>query len=274
MSHITTADNTVLYVRDWGKGQPVVLIHGWPLSADSWDYIAMKLVQAGYRVISYDRRGFGRSGQPWSGYEYDTFADDLKAVITSRNLDAVSLVGFSMGGGEIARYLSRHQGAGVARVALLSSVVPFLLRTDDHQEGVPKKVFDDMLNGLLRDRAHFYTGFFKDFYGYGMLEHPVSQEFLNWNTQVAMQASLKATLDCVTAFSHTDFRPDLASFKVPTLIIHGSADNTVPIDVTAFAVKQAVPHATLIEYEGEPHGILATAADRVVNDLLSFLSTS
>ncbi len=273
MTHIKTADNVALYVKDWGKGEPIVLIHGWPLSSDTWDYIATKLVQAGYRVISYDRRGFGRSSQPWDGYDYDTLADDLKAVITEKNLDGVSLVGFSMGGGEVARYLSRHQGEKIKRVALLSSVVPFLLRTEDHQQGVPKKVFEDMIQGLSKDRPHFYSSFFKSFYGFGMLDHPVSPEFLNWNTQVAMQASLKATLDCVTAFSHTDFRPDLASFNLPTLIIHGSADNTVPIDITAFAVKQAMPHATLIEYAGEPHGILATAADRVVQDLLNFLAT-
>lgn len=272
MAYIKTADDIALYVKDWGMGQPVVLIHGWPLSSDSWDAIGMKLAHAGYRVISYDRRGFGRSDQPWSGYDYDTLADDLRAVITHKQLQDATLVGFSMGGGEIARYLSRHRGDGVKKVAFLSSIVPFLLHTENHPEGVPQKVFDDMLNGLLLDRAHFYSGFFKDFYGYGMMEHPVSHEFLNWNSQVAMQASLKATLDCVTAFSHTDFRADLASFKLPILIVHGSADKTVPIDVTAFALKQAVPHATLIEYEGEPHGILATATDRLVSDLLMFLS--
>ena len=273
MASIQTTDGVELYVKDWGKGAPVVLIHGWPLSSDSWDLIGIKLVQAGYRVISYDRRGFGRSDQPWQGYEYDTLADDLRAVITEKNLDSVTLVGFSMGGGEVARYLSRYQGDKIKKVALLSSVVPFLLKTDNHQDGVPNSVFDDILNGLIKDRPHFYSSFFKDFYGVGLLDHPVSQDFINWNTQVALQASLKATLDCVVAFSQTDFRPDLASFNIPTLVIHGTADKTVPIEITAHAVKEALPHATLIEYDGEPHGILATSTGRLVEDLLAFLST-
>ncbi len=273
MAYIQTNDDVALYIKDWGTGSPVILIHGWPLSADSWDLIAIRLVEAGYHVISYDRRGFGRSDQPWQGYDYDTLADDLKAVIRQKNLENVSLVGFSMGGGEIARYLSRHQGEKIKQVALLSSVVPFLIQTPDHQDGVPKHVFDQMIDGLIKDRPHFYSKFFKEFYGVGVLSHPVSQEFLDASTQVALQASLKATLDSVVAFSQTDFRPDLASFNVPTLVIHGTADKTVPIDVSARAVKQALPHATLIEYEGEPHGIFATQTDRVVEDLLQFLSS-
>lgn len=274
MATIQTKDDISLYVKDWGTGNPVILVHGWPLSADSWDLIAIRLVQAGHRVISYDRRGFGRSDQPWEGYDYDTLADDLQAVINEKNLNDVSLVGFSMGGGEIARYLSRHQGKNIKRVALISSVVPMLLQTADHPDGVPKHVFDDMQAKIIEDRPKFFATFFKDFYGVGVLSHPVSQEFIDSNVQVALQASLKATLECVSSFSQTDFRPDLASFNVQTLVIHGTADKTVPNEITAHAVKKAVPHATLIEYDGEPHGIVATQADRLTKDLLEFLTTT
>lgn len=272
MSKIETTQGVNLYVKDWGEGEPIILIHGWPLSADTWDWIAIKLVEAGYRVISYDRRGFGRSDQPWSGYDYDTFADDLKSVIDDRQLLDVTLVGFSMGGGEVARYMSRHQGHHVKKIALIASVVPFLLKTDDHPQGVDQSVFDDMINGLLDERPKFYHKFFKDFYGVGLLNHAVSDDFLQWNTQLAMSASLKATIDCVRAFSATDFRPDLASFNVPVLVLHGTDDETVPIDITAYAVKKAIPGATLIEYEGEPHGLLATQQARVAQDLISFLA--
>ena len=274
----TTLENTTnkakLYVKDWGQGEPVVLIHGWPLSSDSWDWIAIKLVEAGYRVISYDRRGFGRSEQTWSGYDYDTFADDLRGVIEDKQLSNITLVGFSMGGGEIARYLSRYQAKDIKQVALISSVVPFLLKTDDHPEGVDGSVFQGMIEGILDERPKFFNDFFKDFYGVSLLSHAVSDEFIKWNTQVAMQASLKATVECVRAFAYTDFRPDLAAFNVPVLVFNGTADKTVPIGITAHAVKKAIPSATLIEYEGEPHGVLATQQARVAQDLLDFLGAT
>lgn len=274
----TTSENIAnkakLYVKDWGQGEPVVLIHGWPLSSDSWDWIAIKLVEAGYRVISYDRRGFGRSEQTWVGYDYDTFADDLRGVIEDKQLSNVTLVGFSMGGGEVARYLSRYQAKDIKKVALISSVVPFLLKTDDHPEGVDGSVFQGMIEGILDERPKFFNEFFKDFYGVSLLSHAVSDEFIKWNTQVAMQASLKATVDCVRAFAYTDFRADLAAFTVPVLVIHGTSDKTVPIGITAHAVKKALPEAILIEYEDEPHGVLATQQARVAQDLLNFLGTA
>ena len=274
----TTSENIAnkakLYVKDWGQGEPVVLIHGWPLSSDSWDWIAIKLVEAGYRVISYDRRGFGRSEQTWAGYDYDTFADDLRGVIEDKQLSNVTLVGFSMGGGEVARYLSRYQAKDIKQVALISSVVPFLLKTDDHPEGVDGSVFQGMIEGILDERPKFFNEFFKDFYGVSLLSHAVSDEFIKWNTQVAMQASLKATVDCVRAFAYTDFRADLAAFTVPVLVIHGTSDKTVPIGITAHAVKKALPEAILIEYEDEPHGVLATQQARVAQDLLNFLGTA
>jgi hypothetical protein len=272
MPMIEARDGTRLYAKSWGEGPPVVLIHGWPLSGDSWDPIAHALAERGFQAIAYDRRGFGRSDQPSGGYDYDTFADDLAAVLeqVAGGRDAV-LVGFSMGGGEIARYLSRHGGKGVSRVALISSVVPYMARTDDNPEGVPDDVFAQMTEAMLEDRAAFMVGFFRDFYGVGLISKPVSDEVLrlSWNT--AMLAGLRPTLLAAQAFATTDFRPDLKHFTVPTLIIHGTADKTVPIDATAREVAQVLPHAQLVEYEGEPHGVFATAPDRLREDLIAFL---
>jgi pimeloyl-ACP methyl ester carboxylesterase len=272
MPMIETRDGTRLYVKSWGSGRPVVLIHGWPLSGDSWDPVAVALAEAGYRAIAYDRRGFGRSDQPWRGYDYDIFADDLADVMQSQGADDdVALVGFSMGGGEVARYLSRHGGRGVSQVALISSVVPYLLQTEDNPHGVPAATLQHIGDGLRQDRAHFLRGFFKDFFGAGLLTSPVSSEVLDlaWNT--AMQAGLHPTLAAAQAFGSTDFRPDLASFTVPTLVVHGTADKTVPIDATGRAVAGAVGTATLIEYDGEPHGLFATQTARLTRDLLQFL---
>ena len=180
MHHVTTPDKTQLYVKDWGSGRPVILLHGWPLSADSWDDQAMAIADAGYRAIAYDRRGFGRSSQPWSGYDYDTLADDLAAVIEHTGARDALLVGFSMGGGEVARYMSRHGGEGVAQVALVSSVVPFMQKTADNPAGTDQAVFDKMTLALKDDRAKFYAGFFKDFFGVGMVSSPVSEQLLEW----------------------------------------------------------------------------------------------
>jgi len=270
MAFISARDTTQLYVKDWGSGQPVVLIHGWPLSADSWDDVAIPLVEAGYRTIAYDRRGFGRSSQPWSGYDYDTLADDLDAVIEGCAADNPILVGFSMGGGEVARYLSRHAARPVAKAALVSSVLPFRLQTHDNPSGTEQAAFDRSAHAMKEDRAKFFSGFFADFFGVGMITQPVSDELLEWARGIAMQASLRATLECVRAFSSTDFRPDLAAFKVPTLIIHGIEDKTVPIAASARLAAKGIAGSTLIEYEGAPHGLFATDRERLVKDLLAF----
>lgn len=271
MNKIITADKTELYVKDWGTGRPVILMHGWPLSADSWDDQALALANAGYRTIAYDRRGFGRSSQPWSGYDYDTLADDLAAVIEQAGAKDAAIVGFSMGGGEVARYMSRHGGKGVTQAALISSVVPFMLKTADNPDGVEPSVFDEMTQGMKEDRAKFFGSFFKDFYGVGLLSHAVSGELLAWARTVAMQAGLNATLQCAKAFATTDFRPDIAAFKVPTLIVHGTADKTVPIDASGRAAAKGIAQSTLIEYDGAPHGLTATHKDRLTKDLLAFL---
>ncbi len=271
MPYVEGSDGIELYIKEWGEGPAVVLIHGWPLNADSWDDQALALADGGYRVIAYDRRGFGRSEQPWDGYEYDTLADDLAAVIEATEADDPVLVGFSMGGGEVARFLTRHPG--VARAAVLvSSVVPYLLKDDTNPDGAPGAMFDEIAANLKKDRPAFLATFMKQFYGVGLISSPVSAEVVDWSVGMALQAGLKGTLDCVGAFGRTDFRPDLPSFTVPTLIIHGDADKNVPIDISSRVAARAIPGATLIEYDGAPHGVLATHKDRVSADLLSFLN--
>ncbi len=271
MGIITTHDKTELYVKDWGTGRPVIFIHGWPLSADSWDAHMMAVANAGMRAIAYDRRGFGRSSQPWSGYDYDTLSDDLAAVIEQTGATDATLVGFSMGGGEIARYMSRHGGRNVAQAALISSVVPFMLKTDDNPDGTDQSVFEGIADGIKTDRPKFFASFLKDFYGIGLISHPTSEEQVHASWATAMQASLKATLQCATAFSTTDFRPDLPAFRVPTLIVHGTGDKTVPIDASGRAAAKGIANSTLIEYDGAPHGLTVTEKDRLAQDLLAFL---
>ncbi len=273
MPLITTRDDTDLYVKQWGdSGRDIVLIHGWPLNADSWDDVALALARAGHRVTAYDRRGFGRSDQPWEGYDYDTFADDLADVIDAAEIEDALVVGFSMGGGEVARYLSRHEKANVKQVGLISSVVPFMLKTPDNPDGAPAEVFEGMKADITADRAGFLRGFAPQFYGNGWIKKAVSQGVLDAFFQSAIMAGLWPTLACVDAFSSTDFRGDLPAFDLPTLILHGTDDRTVPIDISARKAAAAIPHARLIEYEGAAHGTLVTNKDDVVRDLLAFIN--
>lgn len=272
MPYCQTRDGTMLRYKELGQGRPVILIHGWPLSADSWDPIMMKLADNGLRAIAYDRRGFGRSDHAPTGYDYDTFADDLADVIEGAGAKQdIALIGFSMGGGEIARYMSKHGGRGVTQAVLISSVVPYLLQADDNPDGVPQATFDQMTAGMKKDFRHFFTGFFQDFYGDGWVSQKVSDEEKHWAWTTAMMASQNATLKSAKAFATTDFRPDLASFTVPTLVIHGTADKTVPIDATGREVARYVSSAEIIEYDGEPHGIFATQTKRLGDDILAFL---
>jgi non-heme chloroperoxidase len=270
MPFIETRDKTRLYFKDWGAGRPVVLIHGWPLTSDSWDDHAFALANAGFRVLAYDRRGFGRSDQPGTGYDYNTLSD-LATVLEATGAEDAAIVGFSMGGGEVARYLSRHGAKRVRQAALISSVVPYMLQTPDNPEGTPQSTFDEIADGLRKDRAQFFATFIKSFYGVGLIERPVSAEVVEWTRAMAMSAGLLPTLACGQAFSSTDFRPDLPSFTIPTLIVHGAGDNTVPIDAAGRPAARAIKSSTLIEYDGAPHGLTATHKDRLTQDLLRFL---
>ncbi len=271
MPFIEAKDGTQLHYNDWGAGPPVVLVHGWPLDADMWEYQSVHLANHGYRVITYDRRGFGRSGQPWTGYDYDTLAGDLASVIDKLDLSGVTLVGFSMGGGEVARYIGTHGEAKIARVALISAVTPYLVAAPGNEDGVDRSVFDKMVDGLRNDRPGFLAPFGKQFYGAGLLNFSVSSEILQWSSQMALLGSPKATIDCVRAFSETDFRADLAKLTVPTLIVHGDADATVPLAASAEKTARLVPHARLEVYGGAPHALMYTERDRLNADLLAFL---
>jgi pimeloyl-ACP methyl ester carboxylesterase len=265
-----------LFYQDWGQGDPVVLIHGWPADHQMWEHQSHSLPHYGKRVIAYDRRGFGKSDKPWNGYDYDTLAADLNAILEGLNLQNVTLVGFSMGGGEVARYMSRYGGARVARVALVSAVTPYLLKTDDNPDGVDKDTFDDIVENLRKDRPDFLQTFGKQFFGVGVVSHPVSQATLDWMQMICLQGAPHATEECARAFSETDFRQDVQSIQVPTLIIHGTSDKTVPIDSSGDLTAKLMPHATYIRYDGEPHGLFATedGKDRLTKDLLDFVGAS
>lgn len=271
MNFVGTKDKTKLYVKDWGAGQPVILLHGWPLSSDSWDEQAMAIADAGYRAIAYDRRGFGRSSQPWSGYDYDTLSDDLAAVIEHAKAENAIIVGFSMGGGEVARYMSRHAGQSVVKAALISSIVPFRLKTADNPMGTEQAAFDETAHAITADRAKFLTNFFRKFFGVGTQDDLISNELLGNMSNIAMQASLKATLECLRSFSSTDFRGDLPYFNVPTLIIHGTEDKTVPIEASARLAAKGISQSKIIEYVGAPHGLFVTDKEKLTRDLLDFI---
>ena len=262
-----------LNYSDYGKGKPVILIHGWPLSAEMWEYQINALVEAGYRVITYDRRGFGKSSQPWDGYDYDTMTDDLKALIDHLDLKNITLVGFSMGGGEVVRYFSRYGGKDVIKAVLISSVTPFILKTDDNPDGVPQEMFDDMAMKVQDDRIGFLDDFGKTFFGITMFSKSVSEPLLDYYLMLCSVASPRATLMCAMAFSSTDFRNEMKSINVPTLIIHGDEDETVPIDPTGKESAKVIANNKLIIYPGAPHGLFYTEKTRLNADLIEFLNS-
>lgn len=272
MPTIQTRDGTDLYVKDWGEGRPVVLLHGWSLSADMWDYQAVALAQAGHRVIAYDRRGFGRSAQPWRGYHYDGFADDLADVLAAVGAgEGATLVGYSMGSGEVCRYMSRHEGRGVARAVLVSPVAPRLLRAPDNPSGYDPAKFDEQTRQLRADRPDFFRTYAKGLYGQGVLTHPVSQATVDWTWRVMLQAGLHPLLAAREAFGRTDFTADLSAFAIRTLVVHGTGDTDAPIDATGRAAARGIEGAGLLEYDGAPHGLPITHGDRLAADLLGFL---
>ncbi|WP_033346333.1 alpha/beta fold hydrolase [Catenuloplanes japonicus] len=267
MSFVTTADGTRIFYKDWGAGRPVVLSHGWPLNADSWEAQQLFLADNGYRVIAHDRRGHGRSTQTWHGNEMDTYADDLAALITELDLRDVTLVGFSTGGGEITRYIGRHGTGRVAQAVLVSAVPPLMVRRDDNPGGVPIEVFDGLRAGSLADRSQLYRDLADGPFFGGLASQGIRDAF--WLQSMA--AGHRNAYESIAAFSATDFREDLARFDVPTLVVHGDADQVVPFEVGGAASAALVKKARLIVYPGAPHGITDTHKEQLGNDLLAFL---
>ena len=273
MSTITTRDGTEIFYKDWSEGQPVVLSHGWPLSADAWDAQMVFLGERGYRAIAHDRRGHGRSSQTWAGNDMDTYADDLAELLESLDLRDVILVGHSTGGGEVARYIGRHGTERVARVVLLGAVPPLMLKTEANPGGQPIAVFDQIRAGTFRDRSQFFKDLAVPFYGYNRTGAKVSQGIVDAFWLQGMQGGIKSVLDCIKQFSETDFTEDLKRFDVPTLIAHGDDDQIVPIGASALLSAKLVKNATLKIYPGGPHGLATTQPDEFNADLLEFIQS-
>jgi non-heme chloroperoxidase len=269
---LTTKDGTQIYYKDWGQGQPVVFSHGWPLSSDSWESQMFFLASNGYRCIAHDRRGHGRSSQPWDGNEMNTYADDLATLMDTLDLKNVFLIGFSAGGGEVARYIGHHGSKRLAKAALVSAVPPLMLKTTANPSGLPIKVFDDIRASSIADRSKLYKDLASGpFFGFNRKGAKISQGMIDWFWLQGMRAGHKNTFDCIKAFSETDFTEDLKKFDVPTLIIHGDDDQIVPIKAAALASSKLVRNSTLKVYKGAPHGLTDTHNEKLNSDLLSFL---
>ena len=273
MGTITTNDGTQIFYKDWGSGHPVVFSHGWPLTADAWDDQAMLVADNGYRAVAHDRRGHGRSSQPWTGHDLDTYANDLAQVIESLDLHDAVLVGHSTGGGEVARYIGRHGTSRVAKAVLLSAIPPLMLKTPANPNGTPIEAFDAIRAGVLGDRSQFYKDLSEPFYGANRPGNQVSQGMRNSFWLWSMQVGLKGAYDCIKAFSETDLTEDLQQIDVPTLIVHGDDDQIVPIEASARRSVELVKAVTLKEYPGAPHGLAQVAPykDQFNTDLLAFL---
>ena len=271
MTFITTHDGTRIFYKDWGEGPAVVFSHGWPLMADTWEDQLFTVASAGFRVIAHDRRGHGRSDQPWNGNDMDTYADDLSALVGALDLTDVSHVGHSTGGGEVARYIGRHGTDRVAKAVLVSAVPPIMLATDANPGGLPRSAFDPLRTGVATDRAAFYRELAIPFYGTNRPGVQVSQGILDTFWAHCMMAGLKASYDCIAQFSETDFTADLTHFDVPTLLIHGDDDQIVPIGAASLLSAKLIPRAELKIYSGAPHGLAVTERDRFNADLIAFL---
>jgi peroxiredoxin len=269
----TATPSTEIYYEDLGQGTPVVLIHGWPLSQAMWEGQINALTAAGYRCVAYDRRGFGRSGRPVGGYDYDTFASDLNDLLTTLDLRGVTLAGFSMGGGEVARYIGRYGTERISKAMLVGAVPPFLLQTPDNPAGVPEAVFDEMLAGVVQDRVAFFESFFKNFFNWTPGSGTPSDDVVAFAKSIAWHASPLATQQCIVAFGKTDFRADLKAFDVPTLVIHGDRDQIVPIEVSGKLSAQLIPGARLEVVKGAPHGFAATHGAELNQLMLDFLKS-
>jgi pimeloyl-ACP methyl ester carboxylesterase len=264
--------NIDIYYEDYGSGKTVVLIHGWPLSSSSWEKQIPSLMEAGYRVIAYDRRGFGQSSKPASGYNYDTLAEDLNKIMTKLNLRAAALVGFSMGGGEVARYLGKYGSERVSKAVFMSAIPPFLLKTSDNPEGVDGSVFDGMKKAIKADRPAFLTEFFSNFYNVDILKGTkISDEVVRLSWNIGSSASPKGTLDCVSAWL-VDFREELKRINIPVLIMHGDADRILPLAATGKRTPEFVKGSRLVVIKGAPHGMNWTHAEEINRELLAFLN--
>jgi non-heme chloroperoxidase len=274
MTAIKTRDGTRIYYKDWGKGQPVVFSHGWPLTADAWEDQMLFLADNGYRCIAHDRRGHGRSSQPSSGNDMDTYADDLAALVEELELRDVVHVGHSTGGGEVTRYIGRHGTARVAKAVLVSAIPPLLLKTAANPRGTPIEVFDEIRDAMRADRAQYFRDFSIPFFGANRPGAKVSQGVRDAFWMQSMQGGLENELECVKAFSETDFTEDLKKFDVPTLILHGDDDQIVPIGASALLSSKLVKGAVLKIYRGAPHGLAATHKQQLDRDLLQFIKTS
>ena len=270
MPFVETKDGTAIFYRDLGTGRPVVLIHGWPLSGDMWDKQATYLAEHGMRVIAYDRRGFGRSDQPWTGYDYDVLASDVNDLLETLDVRGATLVGFSMGGGEVVRYLSRYGTGRVSKAVLVSAVTPYLTKTEGNPEGLDPTIFAGIEKQIRADRMAFFNDFGPKFYGRTMVKHTVSEPVLEWTQAMQYTGSQRSILATATAWSSTDFREEMKAITIPVLVIHGTNDGTVPIDNSGRRSAKLLPNATLSEYEGEPHGLFLTAADRLSEEILQF----
>lgn len=271
MGTITTTDGTEIYYKDWGSGRPVVFSHGWPLHADTWDPQLQFIASHGYRVIAHDRRGHGRSSQPWGGHDMDTYADDLSHLMDTLNLSNATLVGHSTGGGEVARYLGRHGTSRVAQAVLLSAVPPLMLKTPGNPEGQPIEVFDQIREGVRNDRSQFYQDLTASFYGADRAGSDVSEGTRDAFWLMSMTVALNAAYDCVKAFSETDFTDDLTRIDVPVLIAHGDDDQIVPLAASSPKTAELVKDPTLKIYPGYPHGLYGSHNDTFNADLLEFL---
>lgn len=271
MNSITTKDGTQIYFKDWGTGKPVVFSHGWPLSADAWDAQMLFLAQHGYRVIAHDRRGHGRSEQTWTGNEMDTYADDLAELLETLDIKDAMLVGHSTGGGEVARYVGRHGTERVSKAVLIGAVTPIMLKTANNPGGLPLSAFDEIRAGVVADRSQFFRDLSLPFYGYNKPDAKISQGVRDSFWLQGMQSSVVAAYECIKAFSETDFTEDLKKIDVPTLVLHGDADQIVPIDDSGILSSKIVKHAILKILPGAPHGMCTTRANEVNDNLLAFL---